>query len=177
MLCRPRRRKHVAAPVLPQKPPSTSIEALESMETKLVIPRWHVVARQDDSRLLTQRCVRLKRALESEKLALKFEAYAFDEATLKRFLTAKDNDVQKAKRLLLASLEWRETRHPYVHDYRELEVKGRTGKVRVCPSLDRWGRPVIVFDNSVQNTQEANVRFLAFNLEHAVRRCVAPVEK
>ena len=78
----------------------------------------------------------------------------------------------KAAALLKQALAWRRKRKPHVIDYAEVEKESRTGKLRVAPALDRWGRPVVVFDNSVQNTKDpaAQLRCLAFVLEHALRR-------
>jgi hypothetical protein len=45
--------------------------------------------------------------------------------------------------------------------------------------LGRHGRAVVIFDNSCENTRDADaqMRYLAFSLEHALRRCAGPVQK
>jgi len=60
-----------------------------------------------------------------------------------------------------------------------MEKEARTGKVRVAYELDVWGRSIVIFDNTVQNTHDpqAHMRFLAFNLNHALRRMSSPISK
>jgi len=50
-----------------------------------------------------------------------------------------------------------------------MSKEGETGKIYVS-GLDRQGRPIVVFDNSVQNTNDvsANIVYLSWNLEHAI---------
>lgn len=161
--------------------PARSVDLPKATETKFVRMRWHVVAKQDESMALDCKRSELVRKIASDAPELfdGLREYATDRAVLRRFLTARDNDVNKAAKLLTQALEWRASRRPDVHDYSELEVEARTGKVRVAIEPDRWGRPIVIFDNTVQNTNdaEANMRFLAFNLEHALRRAKPPVEK
>lgn len=158
-----------------------SVDLPEATETKLVRMRWHVVGKQGESLTLDRKRSELVRKLASDapELFHQLREYATDRGVLRRFLTARDNDVNKAAKLLTQALEWRASRRPHVHDYSELELEARTGKVRVATEPDRWGRPIVIFDNTVQNTKDAdaNMRFLAFNLEHALRRAKPPVEK
>ena len=146
-------------------------DAAALKKSERVVDHIHVSASVSDESVDGPRR-QLKASLEGDVLAAKHANYAFDDSVLRRFLTARENDVVKARKLLTQALDWRETRKPYVHDYEELEREARTGKVRVAEETDKWGRSVVVFDNTVQNTKdpEANMRFLAFCLEHALRK-------
>jgi hypothetical protein len=61
---------------------------------------------------------------------------------------------------------------------RKFFKEGETGKVRV-PGNDRWGRPVVVLDNTVENTKGADDQmcFLAWNLELAMKTMDPSVDK
>jgi hypothetical protein len=53
----------------------------------------------------------------------------------------------------------------------EMQFQGQTGKIYNA-GTDRWGRPVVIFNNSVNNSNDprAQMRYLAFNLETALRK-------
>mmetsp|Transcript_81570 Transcript_81570/g.205246 ORF Transcript_81570/g.205246 Transcript_81570/m.205246 type:complete len:665 (+) Transcript_81570:56-2050(+) len=129
----------------------------------------HVGATQTDAACAEAR-VQLRVGLAGQPLYERW-AQEIDEGMLRRFLTARGNDVAAARKLLLEALDWREQRLPRAPDFEELEAEAVTGKMRVA-GLDVHGRAVVVFDPAAQNTRNsaAHLRFLAFNLEHAVRR-------
>eukprot|EP00401_Gymnodinium_catenatum_P005853 CAMPEP_0117575138 /NCGR_PEP_ID=MMETSP0784-20121206/62039_1 /TAXON_ID=39447 /ORGANISM="" /LENGTH=523 /DNA_ID=CAMNT_0005374173 /DNA_START=73 /DNA_END=1644 /DNA_ORIENTATION=+ len=129
----------------------------------------HVESAQNEDDCASARKA-LKEALSGEPLYERHVGYCED-AVLRRFLTARNNDTEKAKRLLLDALEWREQYLPNSHDYDELERTARNGVMRVT-GLDVHERAVVVFDGSVQQLGDhlAQLRFIAFNLEHAARR-------
>lgn len=56
----------------------------------------------------------------------------------------------------------------------EMQEQGKTGKIYNA-GVDRWGRPVVIFNNSVNNSNDprAQMRYLAFNLEMALRKARA----
>ena len=141
-------------------------------DSALVTKRWHVYPSHVESDHKATKAAELLAALRAEPGFDEWRWYFDDAAVLRRFLTARDDNVAKAKALLLDALAWRRRRRPHVIDYAEMERESRTGKLRVAESLDRWGRPVVVFDNTVQNTKDsaAQLRCLAFVLEHALRR-------
>jgi hypothetical protein len=97
------------------------------------------------------------------------------ESTLQRFLIARNYDLEESRKLIQAALQWRSNRKVSKLD----QVKGwekfmskesESGKIYV-PGHDRYGRPVVVFDNTVQNTDssEDHMNFLAWNLEFATK--------
>ena len=136
--------------------------------------RWHVLASRPE--INSKQVSALRQELQKEAdLALTYERWSWylgDDAVLDRFLVARDDDVKKAAKLLREALTWRLTRRPHHVDYAELDRELVTGKLRVAAQLDKYGRPVVIFDNSVQNTKDAGaqLRALAFVLEHALRR-------
>lgn len=71
-------------------------------------------------------------------------------------------------------------RQPWVPNLRRLEVECRPGKYYVSEAgRDKWGRPVIVFNNTVQNTTEVGPQMeaLIFTLLRAIRQLPSGVEK
>mmetsp|Transcript_38871 Transcript_38871/g.91509 ORF Transcript_38871/g.91509 Transcript_38871/m.91509 type:complete len:454 (+) Transcript_38871:124-1485(+) len=138
--------------------------------------RLHVGSKQTDEDCAYER-EELRRALEGEAHYEQFKD-AVDEGVLRRFLTARDNDVDKAKAMLLVALRWRAERMPFRHNYAELERQHSYGCMRVA-GKDRWGRPVVVLDNSADRCTDVGIqmRCLAFVLEHALRIMEPPVEK
>ena len=89
---------------------------------------------------------------------------------LQRFLMARNWSISAAKSMIDEAIRWRSLRRPESIVAAEMEVESRTGKIYV-PGRDRWGRPVIIFDNTVQNTSNIDnqMRFLAWSLEFAIR--------
>jgi len=59
-----------------------------------------------------------------------------------------------------------------------MEIESRTGKIFVS-GKDKWGRPVIIFNNECQNTNDVDdqMTFLAFNLELAIKEMGDAVDK
>ena len=84
------------------------------------------------------------------------------ESTLMRFLIARNFSVDKAYEMLIGAIKWRRSRDmdncikSYATDadaFRALIVnEGLTGKIYL-PGRDKYGRQVVIFDNSIQNTR------------------------
>jgi len=77
----------------------------------------------------------------------------------------------------------RELRQPSLIDTlagweQKLSRESETGKIYV-PGHDKWGRSVVIFDNSVQNTSnvDGQMTFLAWSLEYAFRFMKPEVDK
>jgi hypothetical protein len=92
-----------------------------------------------------------------------------------RFLTARNFDRNAALDLSIEALKWREHRQPSrVHLMPNWEEKmkkeNETGKIYI-PGLDKWHRPILVFDNTVQNNNsvDAQMLFLGWYLELAAK--------
>lgn len=103
--------------------------------------------------------------------------------TLQRFLIARNYDIDAAAKLMATALEWRTKRKPQLMDQKEgwnayFSRESETGKI-YCPGPDRWGRSVLIFDNTVQNTPHVDdhMNFLAWNLEFAIKQMPPTVDK
>jgi hypothetical protein len=111
-----------------------------------------------------------------------FESWLTDQQLI-RFLIARNYDLKKSSDMITSAMRWRQDRKP--HQVEQMEEVGSTnehwtikfskesatGKI-YNPGFDRWGRPVVIFDNTVQNTPNVDdhMIFLAWNLEFAIRQ-------
>ena len=102
---------------------------------------------------------------------------------LERFLIARKHNVNEAYNLMSQALEWREKRKPdhfdKTADWEEkLSHEADTGKIYI-PGNDKFGRSIVIFDNSVQNTNNVDnqMTFLAWNLETAAKLMKSEVDK
>ncbi len=92
-----------------------------------------------------------------------------------RFLVARDHDIEKSEKMLRFAYEYRKNRgvvgRQLSNSEPELLREGRTGKIYLCERFDHHGRPVIVFDNSVQNTsgREGQMKYMSWYLELAIK--------
>lgn len=100
-----------------------------------------------------------------------------------RFLIARKFHLQPSVNLMKTALHWRENRKPDMllrdPDWEpKMSKESETGKIYL-PGFDRWGRPVLVLNNQVQNTNsiEDQMRFLAWSLELAIRLMPPEVDK
>mmetsp|Transcript_28940 Transcript_28940/g.52713 ORF Transcript_28940/g.52713 Transcript_28940/m.52713 type:complete len:502 (+) Transcript_28940:61-1566(+) len=129
----------------------------------------HVVAAQNDSDCAAER-EELLAALNAEPL---FREYAeqCDSGMLRRYLSARSNNVEKAKLLLLEALQWRRDNLSKVPDFNEYDHMATQGALRVT-GLDCFGRAVVVLDaGALRKIDEAaQLRFIEFTLAHAIRR-------
>ncbi|XP_074570837.1 uncharacterized protein LOC141827481 [Curcuma longa] len=92
------------------------------------------------------------------------------DACLRRYLAARNWDVDKSKKMLEETLEWRSSYKPEEIRWREVAQEGETGKVYRADFHDREGRTVIVMRPAKQNTSshENQLRHLVYLLENAV---------
>lgn len=113
----------------------------------------------------------------------KYESFVTDDQ-LHRFLVAKslkgEFRVQISYNLLVEALKWRDLKQVDSLDTRidEMEREGCTGKIYL-PGYDRWERPILVFDNTAQNTSgmDGQLRYLAWSLDLAIRSMQEHVDK
>jgi hypothetical protein len=75
-----------------------------------------------------------------------------------RFLIARNYDITKSYDMINGAMRWRMDRKPHEIDIemyenweKTMRNEGKTGKIYI-PGNDKWGRPIVIFDNSVQNT-------------------------
>jgi hypothetical protein len=105
------------------------------------------------------------------------------DAQLNRFLIARKFHIKDTASLLLGALEWRAMRQPESIETRKdfslsFRQQASTGKIYI-PGKDKWNRPVLVFDNTVENWPNLDDRMahLAWNLEFAIRQMPNDVDK
>lgn len=110
------------------------------------------------------------------------EKWASDEQ-LHRCLIAKQFNKEVALNLATEALKWRKRRAPHLIEDTEgwqhaFELESETGKI-YSPGLDRWQRPVVVFDNGASNTSDidAQMLFLGWILNFACREMPQHVDK
>jgi len=90
---------------------------------------------------------------------------------LARCLVARDLNVEKALKLAAFTMKWRQDRNMDKLDVaNRLNEEGRTGKIQLA-GVDVNGRPVIIFDDHVQNTKDVpyQMAFMAFMFDLAAK--------
>ncbi|TKY55816.1 CRAL-TRIO domain-containing protein [Spatholobus suberectus] len=92
------------------------------------------------------------------------------DACLRRYLEARNWNVDKAKKMLEESLKWRSTYKPEEIRWAEVAHEGETGKVSRANFHDRLGRTVLILRPGMQNTASAenNIRHLVYLMENAI---------
>lgn len=92
------------------------------------------------------------------------------DACLRRYLEARNWNVDKAKKMLEESLKWRSTYKPEEIRWAEVAHEGETGKVSIANFHDIHGRTVLIMRPGMQNTvsEENNIKHLVYLLENAV---------
>lgn len=92
------------------------------------------------------------------------------DACLRRYLVARNWNVDKAKKMLEESLEWRATYKPEEIRWHEVAFEGETGKVSKANFHDRLGRTVLIMRPGKQNSTnaEGNVKHLVYLIEKTI---------
>ncbi|KAK3224107.1 hypothetical protein Dsin_011132 [Dipteronia sinensis] len=93
------------------------------------------------------------------------------DASLRRYLVARNWNVDKAKKMLEETLKWRATYKPEEIRWHEVAHEGETGKVSRANFRDLNGRTVLIMRPGKQNTGpsgEGNVRHLVYLLENSI---------
>lgn len=92
------------------------------------------------------------------------------DACLRRYLEARNWNVDKAKKMLEETLKWRSTYKPEEIRWHEVAHEGETGKVSKANFHDRLGRTVLIMRPGMQNTAspEGNIRHLVYLIENGI---------
>ncbi|KAI4331424.1 hypothetical protein MLD38_029614 [Melastoma candidum] len=92
------------------------------------------------------------------------------DSCLQRYLVARNWKVEKAKKMLQDTLEWRSTFKPEEIRWHEVAHEGETGKVSRADFFDRQGRTVLIMRPGKQNTTsaEGNIRHLVYLIENGI---------
>jgi len=111
----------------------------------------------EQSILINELKIKLQEESSLYKSSSHLQEWCTDNCIL-RFLIARNYDILKSYDMINGAMKWRSERKPHEIDIEKHEKwdktirnEGKTGKIYI-PGEDKWGRPVVIFDNSVQNT-------------------------
>ncbi|KAL0391975.1 UNVERIFIED_CONTAM: Phosphatidylinositol transfer protein PDR17 [Sesamum radiatum] len=92
------------------------------------------------------------------------------DACLKRYLEARNWNVDKSKKMLEETLRWRSSYKPEEIRWNEVAVEGETGKVFRANFHDRHGRSVLILRPGMQNTASLDnqIKHLVYLIENAI---------
>ncbi|KAL7223930.1 hypothetical protein ACSBR1_025402 [Camellia fascicularis] len=92
------------------------------------------------------------------------------DACLRRYLEARNWNVDKAKKMLEETLQWRSTYKPEEIRWHEVAHVGENGLVSIADFRDRFGRTVLIMRPGMQKTTagEGNLRHLVYLVENAI---------
>ncbi|CAL9083846.1 unnamed protein product [Musa textilis] len=92
------------------------------------------------------------------------------DACLRRYLEARNWNVDKSKKMLEETLKWRSTYKPEEIRWHEVATESETGKLYRANFHDREGRTIIVMKPAKQNTSshDNQLRHLVYVLENAI---------
>ncbi|KAJ8764440.1 hypothetical protein K2173_006180 [Erythroxylum novogranatense] len=92
------------------------------------------------------------------------------DSCLRRYLEARNWNIDKAKVMIEATLIWRATFKPEEIRWSEVAHKGKTGKVSRANFKDKFGRTVLILRPGVQNTAwtEDGIRHLVYLIENSI---------
>lgn len=109
-------------------------------------------------------------------------AWCTDEV-LQLFLIARNMNIELTHSMLKTAGKWRQFREPHLVEQTDgwqdkMSRESETGKV-YTPGKDQWGRPLIILDNTVQNTDSVDdqMLFLAWNLEFGIKEMTPKIDK
>ncbi|KAK6130981.1 hypothetical protein DH2020_035276 [Rehmannia glutinosa] len=92
------------------------------------------------------------------------------DACLKRYLEARNWNVDKSKKMLEETLRWRSSYKPEEIRWHEVAIEGETGKVYRANFHDRHGRTVLILRPGMQNTtsMDNQIKHLVYLIENAI---------
>uniref|UniRef100_A0A5B7A2S8 Putative random slug protein 5-like n=1 Tax=Davidia involucrata TaxID=16924 RepID=A0A5B7A2S8_DAVIN len=92
------------------------------------------------------------------------------DACLRRYLEARNWNVDKSKKMLEETLNWRSTYKPEEIRWHEVAIEGETGKVYRANFNDLNGRTVLILRPGMQNTKSMDnqIRHLVYLIENAI---------
>ncbi|KAL5715249.1 hypothetical protein ACHQM5_017094 [Ranunculus cassubicifolius] len=92
------------------------------------------------------------------------------DACLRRYLEARNWNVDKSKKMLEESMNWRLTYQPEEIRWHQVANEGETGKVFRADFHDRCGRTVLILRPGKQNTTgvDNQIRHLVYLIENAI---------
>ncbi|KAE9458931.1 hypothetical protein C3L33_09169, partial [Rhododendron williamsianum] len=99
----------------------------------------------------------------------KLSIYCSD-ATISRYLRARNWNVKKATKMIKETLRWRSEYKPEAIRWDEIASEAETGKIYRSNYADKHGRTVLVMRPGCQNTKsvKGQIRYLVYCMENAV---------
>ncbi|EAY87552.1 hypothetical protein OsI_08963 [Oryza sativa Indica Group] len=103
------------------------------------------------------------------QLSGKAALYCSD-ASIARYLVARNWEVKKATKMLKKTLKWRSEYKPDEIRWDEIANEAATGKIYRTDYFDKSGRSILVMRPGVQNTKKAKgqIRYLVYCMENAI---------
>ncbi|TVU22572.1 hypothetical protein EJB05_32282, partial [Eragrostis curvula] len=101
------------------------------------------------------------------------------DATLSRFLRARNWNVQKASKMLKAAVKWRLAFQPENICWEDISEEAETGKIYRADYKDKLGRTVLVLRPGLENTTSGTgqIKYLVYSLEKAIMNLTDDQEK
>ncbi|EXB63950.1 hypothetical protein L484_003333 [Morus notabilis] len=92
------------------------------------------------------------------------------DACFRRYLEARNWNIEKSRKMLEDSLKWRSTFKPEEIRWDQVAIEGETGKVYRANFHDRHGRSVLILRPARQNTASLDnqMRHLVYLIENAI---------
>ncbi|XP_038881392.1 phosphatidylinositol transfer protein 3-like [Benincasa hispida] len=92
------------------------------------------------------------------------------EASILRYLKARNWNTKKANKMLKETLKWRLDYKPEKIIWEDIAQEAKTGKIYRANYTDKQGRTVLVMRPSSQNTESTTgqIRYLVYCMEHAI---------
>ncbi|KAG2596621.1 hypothetical protein PVAP13_5KG175700 [Panicum virgatum] len=101
------------------------------------------------------------------------------DASLSRFLRARNWNVQKASKMMKAAVKWRLAFKPENICWADIAQEAETGKIYRADYKDKQGRTVLVLRPGLENTTSATgqIKYLVYSLEKAIMNLTEDQEK
>ncbi|KAF7816949.1 phosphatidylinositol transfer protein 3-like [Senna tora] len=111
-------------------------------------------------------------------LSDKASVYCSD-ASISRYLRARNWNVKKAAKMLKQTLEWRSEYKPEEIRWEEVANEAETGKIYRSNYTDKHGRTVLVMRPSRQNSKsiKGQIKYLVYCMENAILNLAAEQEQ
>ncbi|CAA7398300.1 unnamed protein product [Spirodela intermedia] len=92
------------------------------------------------------------------------------DASISRYLIARNGSTKKASKMLREALEWRLKYKPEAIRWEEIAEEAKTGKIYRAKYLDKFGRPVLVMKPGLQNTNstKGQIRYWIYCMENCI---------
>ncbi|KAF7022261.1 hypothetical protein CFC21_035066 [Triticum aestivum] len=113
-----------------------------------------------------------------EPSSLAIQGFLSD-ASILRFLRARNWNVQKSSKMLKSAVKWRAAYKPEMISWEEIAHEAETGKIYRADYKDKLGRTVLVLRPGLENTTSGKeqIKYLVYSLEKAIMNLTDDQEK